>query len=133
MVGRGFPAFFCINGERVAGFLVQMYIVKVKGDGFEMLNRKNIAEEIRHYAESQAQVLVERKHRDGCSYDVDRPATEDEAKVIAGVLYGGIYAITLDGKDEQTVKDTCELIAMQLLPKSVNCYDTIYNRIKEVE
>lgn len=101
-----------------------------------MLNRKNIkniAEEIKHYAESQAQVLVERICQNGCSQDIERAATEEEAEVIAGVLYGGIYAITLDGKDEQTVKDTCELIAMQLLPKSVNCYDTIYNRIKEVE
>lgn len=50
-----------------------------------------------------------------------------------GFLIDDLQAITLDGKDEQTVKDTCELIAMQLLPKSVNCYDTIYNRIKEVE
>lgn len=98
-----------------------------------MANRRSMEEKIRHYAEAQAQTLVERKHtEDGCSYDIQRAATDEEMEIVAGVLFGGIFEITLSNKDEQTVKDTCEIIAMQLLPRSVNCYNTIYKRIGDM-
>lgn len=99
-----------------------------------MINKKSMEEKIQHYAEAQAQTLVERKHtEDGCSYDVQRTATDEEKEVIAGILFSGIFEITLCNNDDQTVKDTCEMVAMQLLPRSINCYDTIYNRIGDMK
>lgn len=52
-----------------------------------MANRRSMEEKIRHYAEAQAQTLVERKHtEDGCSYDVQRTVTDEEKEVIGGVV-----------------------------------------------
>ncbi len=69
---------------------------------------RNITEqELKEYANKQAETIVIRTYTNGNSSDDRRATTEAEKQIISSVIYGGLLAIR-HGADRQSVKDTCE-------------------------
>lgn len=92
--------------------------------------RQNISvDTMKEYAAATSNRIMIRTYKDGCSRDNWRSTTEQEAKLIYGIVYGALHNIRY-GRDIQATADAAEFIAMQLLPDNANGYDTIYIPIK---
>jgi len=103
--------------------------------------RKDITEqEIREYAEQQAETIVIRTYDEkGNSNDDRRAAAEDEKRILFSIIYGGLLAIR-SGADEQSVADACEYIGCILMRNvnvvkegRMNGYDSIYRPIRDFD
>ena len=100
--------------------------------------RKDITEqEIREYAEKQAETIVVRTYDGGSSNDDRRASTEAEKQIISSIIYGGLLAIR-SGADAQSVADACEYIGniqMRNVVKvgRMNGYDSVYRPIRDFD
>jgi len=101
--------------------------------------RRDITEqEIREYAEKQAETIVIRTYDDKGNSNDDRRATESvEKQIISSIIYGGLLAIR-SGADEKSVADACEYIGniqMRNVVKvgRMNGYDSIYRPIRDFD
>ena len=86
-------------------------------------------QELRDFAEAQAETIVIRTYVNGNSSDDRRKTTKPEKEIIKAVIFGGLLAINRGGSEESIV-DACEFIADIQLPE-MNGYDTIYLPIKK--
>jgi DNA-binding GntR family transcriptional regulator len=91
-------------------------------------------QELRQYAEKQAETIVVRTHdENGNSRDTRRKAMQYESHIISRIILGALLAI-LSGADKQTAADTAEYIGILLMryrhDGEMNSYDTIYLPIK---
>jgi len=101
--------------------------------------RKDITEqEIREYAEKQAETIVIRTYDEkGNSNDDRRASTEDEKRILFSIIYGGLLAIR-SGADEKSVAAACEYIGYIQMRNVVtdgrmNGYDSIYRPIRDFD
>jgi hypothetical protein len=101
--------------------------------------RKDITEqELREYAEKQAETIVIRTYDEkGNSNDERRASTEAEKRILSSIIYGGLLAIR-SGADAQSVADACEYIGfiqMRNVDKftvgRMNGYDSVYRPIRD--
>jgi len=95
-------------------------------------------QELRFYAEKQAETIVIRTYDErGNSNDDRRASTEAEKQIISSIIYGGLLAIR-SGADEKSVADACEYIGniqMRNVVKvgRMNGYDSIYRPIRDFD
>ena len=100
--------------------------------------RRDITEqELREYAEKQAETIVIRTYDEGNSNDVRRASTEAEKRILSSIIYGGLLAIR-SGADEKSVADACEYIGNIQMRNVVtvgemNGYDSIYRPIRDFD
>lgn len=90
----------------------------------------NVTEqELKQFAEQQAETIVIRSYNDGNSKDERRNTTKPEKEIIKTIIYGGLLAIRQE-RESQSVIDTCEYIGILQIPQ-MNGYDTIYIPMQE--
>ena len=95
-------------------------------------------QELREYAEKQAETIVIRTYDErGNSNDERRTSTEAEKQIISSIIYGGLLAIR-SGADEKSVADACEYIGYIQMRNVVadgkmNGYDSIYRPIRDFD
>lgn len=104
-----------------------------------MIVRRDITEqELREYAEKQAETIVIRTYDEiGNSNDERRRTSEAEKRILASIIYGGLLAIR-SGADEQSVADACEYIGFIQMRNVVtvgrmNGYDSVYRPIRDFD
>jgi len=91
-------------------------------------------QELKEYAEKQAETIVIRNYKNGCSSDNRRKSTEEEKKIIGSIIFGGLLSIRWGHKSSNEINailDTCEFIGNLQMRELVNDgemngYDTIY-------
>lgn len=81
-------------------------------------------QELKEYAEKEAETIVIRTYENGNSSDTRRKTTKKEKAIITSVIYGGLLAVR-NGADMNSVKHACEFIGDLQIP-SMNGYDSIY-------
>lgn len=101
--------------------------------------RRDITEqELREYAEKQAETIVIRTYDErGNSNDERRTSTEAEKQIISSIIYGGLLAIR-SGADKKSVAGVCEYIGYIQMRNVVtvgkmNGYDSVYRPIRDFE
>ena len=104
-----------------------------------LIVRRDITEqELREYAEKQAEAIVIRTYDEiGNSNDERRTSTEAEKQIISSIIYGGLLAIW-SGADEKSVADACEYIGNIQMRNVVtvgrmNGYDSVYRPIRDFD
>ena len=100
-----------------------------------MATRDITEQELREYAEKQAETIVIRTYDEkGNSNDDRRASTEAEKRILSSIIYGGLLAIW-SGADEKSVADACEYIGNILMRTDgigeMNGYDSIYRPIRD--
>jgi hypothetical protein len=91
-------------------------------------------QELKEYAEKQAETIVIRSYKNGCSSDNRRKSTDKEKKIIENIIYGGLLGIRWghgNNKETDAIIDACEFIGNLQMKELVNDgemngYDTIY-------
>ena len=102
------------------------------------ITRDITEQELREYAEKQAETIVIRSYDErGNSNDERRASTEAEKRILSSIIYGGLLAIR-SGADEQSVADACEYIGniqMRNVVKEgrMNGYDSVYRPIRDFD
>jgi hypothetical protein len=94
---------------------------------------KMTEQELKEFAEMQAETIVIRSYEEGNSKDERRKATKPERRITKSIIYGGLLAIREGNKTDKEINaiiDACELIAKLQLPE-MNGYDTIYCTMHE--
>jgi len=104
-----------------------------------LIVRRDITEqELREYAEKQAETIVIRTYDAiGNSNDDRRTSTEAEKRILSSIIYGGLLAIR-SGADEKSVADACEYIGYIQMRNVVtvgrmNGYDSVYRPIRDFD
>lgn len=105
-----------------------------------MATRDITEQEIREYAEQQAETIVIRTYDEiGTSNDERRASTEAEKRILSSIIYGGLLAIR-SGADARSVADACEYIGniqmRNVVPETVgrmNGYDSVYRPIRDFD
>lgn len=101
------------------------------------ITRDITEQELREYAEQQAETIVIRTYDDKGSNDDRRTSTEAEKRILSSIIYGGLLAIR-SGADAQSVADACEYIGNIQMRNVVtvgrmNGYDSIYRPIRDFD
>ena len=102
------------------------------------ITRDITEQELREYAEQQAETIVIRTYDErGNSSDDRRTSTEAEKQIISSIIYGGLLAIR-SGADEKSVADACEYIGNIQMRNVVtvgemNGYDSVYRPIRDFD
>ena len=103
-----------------------------------MATRDITEQDLREYAEKQAETIVIRTYDEkGNSNDERRASTEAEKQIISSIIYGGLLAIW-SGADEKSVADACEYIGNIQMRNVVtvgemNGYDSVYRPIRDFD
>jgi len=104
----------------------------------DMATRDITEQDLREYAEKQAETIVIRTYDErGNSNDERRTSTEAEKQIIFSIIYGGLLAIW-SGADEKSVADACEYIGNIQMRNVVtvgemNGYDSVYRPIRDFD
>lgn len=100
---------------------------------------KNFTEqELKEYAEKQAETIVIRSYKNGNSSDDRRNTNEPERKIIMTIIFGALLGINNNGictEQEKKARidgiiDCAEFVGKLQLP-AMNGYDTIYIPLKQ--
>ena len=102
-----------------------------------MATRDITEQELREYAEKQAETIVIRTYDEkGNSNDDRRASTEAEKRILSSIIYGGLLAIWSGSADAKSVAAACEYIGYIQMRNVVtagrmNGYDSVYRPIRD--
>ena len=110
----------------------------------EIINDFIIRDEVGNLLYDLCHEVVVREYDNGNSRDIRKIATDEEYRMLRGVMYGAMYTFTHNrNADVQTIVDMAEITAMKLLETiqpynnpltetHINCYDTVYSPLMKL-